>query len=269
MTLQFYSAKAYNYVRKTFDLVLPAPSTIRSWLSKIDCTPGFTQPALTALKNRANSYKEKNKGRSMLGCLMLDEMSIRKEISLEKHSQNIWGYVDVGANNKDSLNNDQDEATQALVLMVVGINDNFKIPIGYFFINKITGLEKANLIKEALHQISETGVKILALTCDGPQVHFKMMAELGCSIKDPSNLTSFFLNPVDNTPVHVIFDVCHMLKLVRNNWANSKIWIDKDGKAIKWEYIEKLHDLQEKEGFYLANKLRKKHINWQKAIMKV
>ncbi|KAG5900325.1 hypothetical protein JTB14_026333 [Gonioctena quinquepunctata] len=36
ITLQFYSSKAYKYVRETFNLALPAPATISSWLSKID-----------------------------------------------------------------------------------------------------------------------------------------------------------------------------------------------------------------------------------------
>jgi hypothetical protein len=31
MTLSFYSLKAYNYVRKTFKLALPHPSTVRMW----------------------------------------------------------------------------------------------------------------------------------------------------------------------------------------------------------------------------------------------
>lgn len=30
MTLQFYSSKAYDYVRQTFNLCLPAPSTMRA-----------------------------------------------------------------------------------------------------------------------------------------------------------------------------------------------------------------------------------------------
>ncbi|XP_054637995.1 THAP domain-containing protein 1-like [Dunckerocampus dactyliophorus] len=42
MTLQFYSEKAYNYVRETFDLALPHPRQLRKWYSKVDRDPGFT-----------------------------------------------------------------------------------------------------------------------------------------------------------------------------------------------------------------------------------
>ena len=45
LTLQFYSTKAYNFVRKTFNLALPHPVQIRKWDTKIPAEPGFTEPA--------------------------------------------------------------------------------------------------------------------------------------------------------------------------------------------------------------------------------
>ena len=50
MTLKFYSAKAYKYVRNSFDLGLPDPSVISSWYNAMDGEPGFAKEALTALK---------------------------------------------------------------------------------------------------------------------------------------------------------------------------------------------------------------------------
>lgn len=41
-TLHFYSAKAYDFVRDTFNKCLPHPSTLRRWTSAIDGKPGFT-----------------------------------------------------------------------------------------------------------------------------------------------------------------------------------------------------------------------------------
>ena len=40
LTLQFYSGKAYNYVRKKLSLSLPSPSHLRKLYSKIDGDPG-------------------------------------------------------------------------------------------------------------------------------------------------------------------------------------------------------------------------------------
>lgn len=43
LTLQFYSTKAYNFVRKTFGLALPHQRHIRKWYSKIPANPGFQE----------------------------------------------------------------------------------------------------------------------------------------------------------------------------------------------------------------------------------
>lgn len=45
MTLHFYSAKAYEFVRRSFCKCLPHPSTIRTWHTSVDGRPGFTAEA--------------------------------------------------------------------------------------------------------------------------------------------------------------------------------------------------------------------------------
>jgi hypothetical protein len=87
LTLQFYSAKAYSFVRKTFNLALPSQSQIRRWYSKIPADPGFTKPAFDALKLKAAESKEN--GKEVLCSLMLDEMSINKHVSWDR--KNIKG----------------------------------------------------------------------------------------------------------------------------------------------------------------------------------
>jgi hypothetical protein len=43
LTLHFYSPKAYDFVRSTFLLALPHPSTLRQWCSAVEGKPGFTR----------------------------------------------------------------------------------------------------------------------------------------------------------------------------------------------------------------------------------
>ena len=52
LTLQFYSSKAYEFVRKTFDIALPSQSQIRRWYGKVAADPGFTKPAFNALQQK-------------------------------------------------------------------------------------------------------------------------------------------------------------------------------------------------------------------------
>ena len=58
-----------------------------------------------------------------------------------------------------------------------------------------------------------------------------------------------------------------MIKLVRNLFGDFKtIQIQSDGelKLIQWCFFEDLNAVQEMLGFSFANKLKKKHITWQK-----
>ncbi|XP_032671874.1 uncharacterized protein LOC116844465 [Odontomachus brunneus] len=41
LTLNYYSPKAYNYVRNKFDCILPHPKTLYKWYTSINGTPGF------------------------------------------------------------------------------------------------------------------------------------------------------------------------------------------------------------------------------------
>lgn len=66
--------------------------------------------------------------------------------------------------------------------------------------------------------------------------------------------------------IYILLYVCHMLKLLRNILACHDI-IDADGGRVSWLFIDKLHNLQEKEGLRAGNRLRTAHINWQKQTM--
>lgn len=57
LTLNFYSPRAYRYVRNTFEKKLPAPRTIRKWYESVDANPGITQDALNALALKIEDCK--------------------------------------------------------------------------------------------------------------------------------------------------------------------------------------------------------------------
>ena len=86
LTLQFYSTKAYEYVRDTFHLALPSQSNIRRRYSKIPADPGFTEPAFAELKQKVEDAK--NVGKQVICSLMLDEMAIKKMFILIQNCKN-------------------------------------------------------------------------------------------------------------------------------------------------------------------------------------
>lgn len=74
---------------------------------------------------------------------------------------------------------------------------------------------------------------------------------------------------VDGNEVVVFLDPVHMVKLLRNSFQFYGILKDGENNPIQWKHIEQLHEIQEKESFHMANKLRSAHINFKKNVMKV
>ena len=112
VTLHFYSAQAYEFLREY--LHLPHPSTIRQWSASLNCQPGFLSEVIDHLKQEAEDNE------FMKHCtLMLDAMALKKEIVYDPKYGKYSGFVDCGnflPTSDDSL------ATEALVFMAVGVN---------------------------------------------------------------------------------------------------------------------------------------------------
>ena len=147
-------------------MALPHPNQIRSWYSEIDGDPGFTKTAFAALE--AKTKENSAKGNKTI-CAV-----IRKHVDYSNGEYR--GFVDVGSGVFDDA---APVAKDALVLMAVCVNGSWKIPLGFFLIDGLTGAEKANLVRECFQRLHQCGVTAVSLTCDGPSCHFTMMRELG------------------------------------------------------------------------------------------
>ena len=80
ISLHFYSPRAYKFVRKSLNL--PHPATIRSWSVNIECESGFLKKSFEFVAGKVNEGQK--------DCaLMLDEMSIRKQLQWDKNSPNL------------------------------------------------------------------------------------------------------------------------------------------------------------------------------------
>lgn len=152
--------------------------------------------------------------------------------------------------------------------MVVSLDSNWKIPIAYFLINGIDSRTNAGIIKESLTRLYSVGVNVVSVTLDGPVEHFATMRELGATF-DILEPKPFFCHPCNKEKVFVIFDPCHMLKLMRNCLGEYKHLTDGDGQPIEWRYVTFLAHLQDREGIRAGNCLTLNHIRYFKNKMKV
>ena len=112
--------RASNFKRKIFSL--PAPSSLRNWLLSVNAEPGFFKEVFEAMKMFPNLDKDCT--------LMVDGMSIRKQLIWDTKSKSYLGFCDYG--NDINLEPKKTEAKEALVMMVVGLRRRWKWPIGEF-----------------------------------------------------------------------------------------------------------------------------------------
>jgi len=222
--------------------------------------PEITAESLDAIKVKVEEMKKKNL--NLVCGVIMDEMSIRSGIHF--NGQRLQGYISVGHKINDS--DAMIEATEALVFLVVALNSYWKIPVGYFLIHGLTAEEKANLLKTILINMHDIGAIVKTLTFDGAASNISMARHLGA---DLYSSTPWFSHPSTNEEICIFLDPAHMVKLIRNTLGDHGVLYDANDNAIEWKYITELVKLQEDEGVHLATKVRRRHINYKKEIMKV
>lgn len=258
ITLNFYSPSAYKYVRHAFNASLPHPRVLSKWYENITSEPGFTKQALDILKKKYSLS-----GKRLICTLVADEMAIRHQTIW--NGKNTEGLVDYGV----GFAKNNEIATQAYVFILVCMNENWKIPIGYFFVNGLPAETRANLISMCLRECYHVGVDIIAVTFDGCSSNINAANILGCELKDLSNLKTIFKHPECDKKVAIILDPCHMIKLVRNTFESKRLIFDNNNKEIRWQLLRNLNGFQINEGLHFANKIGNRHINFRNEIMKV
>jgi len=132
------------------------------------------QTCITTYKKKAEIAREKNE--IILCSLIMDDIAIRKQVKWYKNEY--VGYINLGKQINDT---DLPKASSVVVLMVVGINSHWKVPVAYYFINSLNSIERADIVNDTLTFLHETGVLVTSITFDGLLSHFVMATQ--CKIK--------------------------------------------------------------------------------------
>ena len=150
--------------------------------------------------------------------------------------------------------------------MIGSLKKPLSIPLGYFLTHGLNSDVLCQLIKESIKMLHEVGAHVHAVIFDGASKNVGMAEKLGCNIK---NLDGSFPHPCHHDRrVHVIFDICHMIKLTRNTFSDLKIFCTTFNEKISWQHIL-LYQTQQKDILHLGNKLKSQHDKWQNHKMKV
>ena len=264
MTLNFYSPKAYDYVRSVFK-TLPHPSSMANWTSSIKCDPGFFEDVFREIKSKT---ERKRHQRDVT--LICDAMKISSEIEFNNQTRTFEGFVDFG--DGLILADDQEDtpAKDALVFMLTSLRGNWKYPVGYVLIDGIDANTLHALLSRALDLCAQYEIDVQALTMDGTSTNFSAMKKFGCKVAGKlDSMTGKFFHPAFKHPIFFIPDAVHMLKLGRNALADLGLFADEDNNMIEWRFITALHDVQEEEGLKFGNKISVKHIEFERNKMSV
>lgn len=262
-TLDYYGPRAYEYIREKFNGNLPHISTLRKWYaySGANGEVGICRESIDTLQKLVNEAKEA--GKEFHCSISFDEMFIRRQVQYCCNEKKFSGFVTYGG--KDSTN--LDVASNAIVFMVNAISKPINFPIAHHFISSLKTEQKADLIKDVITFVSQTNAIIINITCDGYPTNFSSFEYLGASL-NPNNLQPYILDPSNNKRINILFDPCHMLKLVRNILKNEGIISDDENKKVKWVHFERLERARVKNNF-ITHKLTKQHIECDNNKMKV
>ena len=144
--------------------------------------------------------------------LLVDAMALHKMTIYDKAKNSFVGMVDYGTAIPESETN---EATEASVFMIIGLTGNWKHPVAYVLQDKCTANVQAQMIKDCIGLLNEQGLQVHGLAFDGTFTNQQTAVKLGCKM-NASNPQPWFPHPQwPSSKVHIIFDVCHMVKLMR------------------------------------------------------
>lgn len=264
--MHYHSPRTYNFLRQFFNNHLPSPSTIVAWYSNSDLNTqpnSINEQCLNMLKTKAKEMHDKN-GDVLVVSVLFDEIYLMKHVQWSNSAHKLVGY----ANKQESnANSNLDVANQALVIIVNGLNCSIRLPIAYYFIRSMDGHEKMRLMTNIIEKLIDCNIIVSNLTFDGFQANKTMCALLGADLKINSPTFKPYFD-VKGQRIFIIFDACHMIKLIRNRFAAKQVLYDSHGSEIKWQYYVDLLKMKD-HGFSLTHKITKSHIEWSNKKMKV
>ncbi|NXV61949.1 THAP9 transposase, partial [Molothrus ater] len=231
--LHLYHIKAYDYLRNI--LPLPHPYSLTK-----QAAAGFSSDIFLRLQEKVE------RGDQACRCcaVLVQDVSLQKQQEWDPWSKKLSGFADLGAGILDA--DEAPLASEAIVLMAVGISSPWTAPLGYFLVNSTSGPFLAQLLRQAIHKLNSVGVVVLAVTSGASARGAETARALGIRI-DPKRIRCTFQHPPGSAhSIVYFFDVPHALLLIRNalqcfqkvEWLGDTMW---------WQHVVELAALGEQK----------------------
>lgn len=117
-------------------------------------------------------------------------------------------------------------ASHCLVFYLVGLDGKLRHPVGFWFTGHDTAEGNSCLVLECLRLTYENGIRVRGMMFDGLSANASAANLLGANLKFKDH-KGWFEHPSDpEKKVHIFYDACHMLKVLRNLLGEKwKIWM--------------------------------------------
>lgn len=213
------SPAAYRFLRHNDILPLPAISTIKHYLSRVDLKCGLDDNFFEAF---AVKMKQKNTFQRH-GILIFDEMQVREDINLNVKTMKLTGIQDFGSDSVSTAKTSDKRADHALVFMFCSLAEHFSQPVAVYAAKGATkGICLVQLTLEIIKRLEKSGAIVHGIVCDGATTNRKMWSEFGISGKI-NNTNHKIIHPEDDSRYLYFFsDTPHLVKCIRNKLFNKK-----------------------------------------------
>ncbi|NXE35986.1 THAP9 transposase, partial [Ptilorrhoa leucosticta] len=249
--LHLYHIKAYDYLRKILPLPHPCSLTkqvfiysfihsecISSWLSNNKAAAGFSSDIFLRLQEKV----ERGDQAYRYCAVLVQDMSLQKQQQWDPQTKRLTGFVDLGAGILDA--DEAPLASEAIILMAVGISSPWTAPLGYFFVNSTSGHFLAQLLRQAINKLNNIGIVVLAVTSGASARGAETARALGIRV-DPKRIQCTFQHPPGSAhSIAYFFDVCHALLLIRNALQCFQK-VECLGDTVWWQHVVELAALRE------------------------
>ena len=237
MALKLASSAAYRTLKDTGFIVLPSDRTLRDYTHVFEACVGIQAEVTDQLVDEAKLDSLEDFQKCI--CVVFDEVKVKEGLVFDKHSGEIIGFTDLGEANNDIeiLEREIDQppklAKSMLVFMVRGIFTKLTFPYAQFSCDSLDARKLYPIVWDVVRSLELAGFKVVCLTADGASCNrafFKMHQESSQSNAMPNKVKNRYCD--DGRFIYFMSDVPHLLKTVRNCFANSfghsysrKLWV--------------------------------------------
>lgn len=219
-------------------MTLPSQRTLRDYTYYFRTTTGFSTEGDKQLMAAAKIDKPTEEWERCV-CIVMDEMYIKEDLVYNKHTGALVGFANLGDTNEHLLRfqhmiegsqkcEEQTLAKTMFVLMIRGLFSKLQFPYAQFAFHSVTGDQLFDPFWEAVYRLERIGFKVLAATADGASTNRHLFKLHGTTAK-AGEIPYKVPNPysVDKRFLFFFSDPPHLLKTVRNAWANPKreLWV--------------------------------------------